>query len=102
MLFQVQAHEVRKCTDVLTKVAEEIQAKQRDMSRDVIEPTVQSSMTETYADCCAEAGPGQFARMKALMHKAVEHSRQSMFAEAAGVLLCHTWPLKQNLLPCNS
>ena len=56
MPFQVQAHEVRKCTDSLTKVAEDIQAKQRDMSRDVIEPTVQGSMTDAYADCCAAAG----------------------------------------------
>ena len=29
----------------------------------------------------------QFACMRMLMHKAVEHSRHSMFAEAAGMLL---------------
>ena len=80
------AHETRKCTDALAKVAEEIQSKQRDMSRDVIEPTVQAAMTDAYADCCAESGSGQFARMRVLMHKAVEHNKSHMFTEAAGLL----------------
>ncbi len=89
LLVQVQAHEVRKCTDLLAKVAEEIQARQRDMSRDVIEPTVQNSMTEGYAACCAEVGSGQFERMKGLMRSTVEHHKSTMFAEAAG-MLCPT------------
>lgn len=84
--MQVQAHEVRKCTDLLSKVAEDIQARQRDMSRDVIEPTVQRSMTGGYAACCAEVGPGQYDRMRRLMTSAVEHHKGSMFAEAAGLL----------------
>ena len=84
LLMQVQAHEVRKCTDVLAQVAEDIQTQQRDMSRDVIEPTVQDAMTDGYAACCAEAGPGQFERMRRLMKSTVERNKSSMFAEAAG------------------
>lgn len=82
----MQAHEVRKCTDMLAQVAEEIQTQQRDMSRDVIEPTVQDTMTEGYAACCAEAGLGQFERMRRLMRTTVERHKSSMFAEAAGLL----------------
>ena len=77
--MQVQAHEVRKSTDLLAKVAEDIQARQRDMSRDVIEPTVQNSMTDGYAACCAEVGSGQFDRMRRLMRATVEHQKGSMF-----------------------
>ncbi|KAL0055055.1 hypothetical protein WJX82_006331 [Trebouxia sp. C0006] len=80
---EVQAHEVRKSTDLLAKVAEDIQARQRDMSRDVIEPTVQNSMTDGYAACCAEVGSGQFDRMRRLMRATVEHHKGSMFTEAA-------------------
>lgn len=96
---QVQAHEVRKCTDVLAKTAEHIQARQRDMSRDVIEPTVQAAMTDAYADCCAEAGPGQYARMRVLMHKAVDANKRTMFAQAAGeaALLLSAHPNKQTV-----
>ena len=83
-MLQVQNQELRKCTDLLTQVAEDIQTRQRDMSRDVIEPTVQDTMTEAYAACCAEAGPGQFERMKRLMKSTVERYKSSMFAEAAG------------------
>ena len=79
----MQAQEVRKCTDVLTQIAEDIQTRQRDMSRDVIAPTVQEAMTEGYAACCAEAGPGQFERMRRLMKSTVERYKSSMFAEAA-------------------
>lgn len=79
----MQAQEVRKCTDVLTQIAEDIQTWQRDMSRDVIAPTVQEAMTEGYAACCAEAGPGQFERMRRLMKSTVERYKSSMFAEAA-------------------
>ena len=82
-MMQVQQQEVRRCTDVLAKVAEDIQTRQRDMSRDVIEPTVQDTMTEAYAACCAEAGPGQFDRMRRLMKSAVQRYKSSMFAEAA-------------------
>ena len=84
---QVQAHETRKCTDLLAKVAEEIQARQRDMSRDIIEPNVQNTMTEGYAACCAEVGSGQFDRMRRLMRATVEHHKGTMFAEAAGKLV---------------
>ncbi len=89
--MQVQAHEVRKSTDLLAKVAEDIQARQRDMSRDVIEPTVQNSMTDGYAACCAEVGSGQFDRMRRLMRATVEHHKGSMFTEAAGIQ--HSWLL---------
>lgn len=81
--MQVQAQEVRKCTDMLAQIAEDIQTRQRDMSRDVIEPTVQDIMSEPYAACCAEAGPGQFDRMRRLMRAAVERHKSTMFAEAA-------------------
>ncbi|DBA74384.1 TPA: hypothetical protein ACH3X1_011148 [Trebouxia sp. C0004] len=83
---EVQAHEVRKSTDLLAKVAEDIQARQRDMSRDIIEPTVQNSMTDGYAACCAEVGSGQFERMRRLMRATVEHQKGSMFTEGAGKL----------------
>lgn len=82
-MAQAQAQEVRKGTDVLTHIAEDIQTRQREMSRDVIEPTVQDTMTEAYAACCAEAGPGQFERMRRLMKSTVERYKSSMFAEAA-------------------
>ena len=75
---------MRKCTDMLAEIAKDIQERQRDMSRDVIEPTVQDTMTEGYAGCCAEAGPGQFERMRRLMRATVERHKSSMFAEAAG------------------
>lgn len=78
---EVQAHEVRKCTDMLAQVAEDIQTRPRNMSRDVIEPTVQDTMTDGYAACCAEAGPGQFERMRRLMKSTVERHKSSMFAE---------------------
>ncbi|KAA6425538.1 MAG: hypothetical protein FRX49_04435 [Trebouxia sp. A1-2] len=80
---ELQAHEVRKSTDLLAKVAEDVQARQRDMSRDVIEPTVQASMTDGYAACCAEVGSGQFERMRRLMKATVQHQKGSMFTEAA-------------------
>ena len=86
LFVQVQAHEVRKCTDMLAQVAEDIQTRQRDMSRDVIEPTVQDTMTDGYAACCAEAGPGQFERMRRLMKSTVERHKSSMFAERLQVL----------------
>ena len=82
-MVQVQAQEVRKCTDVLAQIAEDIQTRQRDMSRDVIEPTVQDTMSEPYAACCAETGSGQYDRMRRLMRAAVERHKSTMFAEAA-------------------
>lgn len=60
------------------------------MSREVIEPTVQEAMTEVYAACCAEAGPGQFKRMQVLMKAAVQQHKDSMFQEAAGIALHHS------------
>ena len=57
------------------------------MSREVIEPHVQNAMTDVYAACCAEAGPGQFQRMRGLMRTAVQQQKDVMFQEAAGALL---------------
>lgn len=80
---QAQAHEAKKSSELIGATSEEIQARQRDMSREVIEPTVQTAMTDAYAACCAECGPGQFQRMRVLMKAAVNQQKESMFQEAA-------------------
>lgn len=84
---QVQANEAKKSFDLIVTTTEEVQTRQRDMSREVIEPTVRDAMTDAYAACCAEVGSGQYDRMRRRMRAAVEQQKDSMFQEAAGDLL---------------
>lgn len=78
--------------------SEEIQARQRDMSWEVIEPTVQNAMMEAYAACCAECGTGQFQRMRTLMKAAVNQQKESMFQEAASMVLLPSYLVAMSCL----
>ncbi|KAL4423152.1 hypothetical protein ABPG77_007805, partial [Micractinium sp. CCAP 211/92] len=56
--------------------------KQRDLSRDVIKPTVKEHMSDVYAACTAEVGSGQFDRMRGAMRAHVEAEKGLMFKDA--------------------
>lgn len=80
--FQMLQQQIAVYRDVLKDAMDETKGKiteqQREINREP-EPHLQLSMLHAYAICVAEAGPGQYNRMKVHMTSQVGQTKDTMF-----------------------
>ncbi|KAK0704199.1 hypothetical protein B0T21DRAFT_353156 [Apiosordaria backusii] len=77
---QLQTH-YQGLIDMANQTIATVQEKQRDASRSFT-PIIQDQMRPAYLACEAEAGPGQYKRMKTIMINHVTQYREAMFRAA--------------------
>ncbi|EFN59293.1 hypothetical protein CHLNCDRAFT_137642 [Chlorella variabilis] len=83
LCHQVLQEEGRRLSEAVDAMLGPVAEKQRDLSRDVIKPTVKEHMSEAYQLCTAEMGGGMFDRMRRHMRCHVEREQGRMFVDAA-------------------
>ncbi|PSC69626.1 tat pathway signal sequence [Micractinium conductrix] len=79
---QAAQEEARRLREGVEAILGPVGEKQRDLSRDVIKPTVKEHMDDVYQQCTAEVGPGQFERMKGHMRGHISGKQVVMFTAA--------------------
>ena len=86
-MLQVLADEGRRLQAGLEGLLGTAGERQRELSREVLSPTVKRHMGDAYTACAEERGPGSFARMKACMAGHVNQEKRVMFKDAGGECL---------------
>ena len=73
------------CKDLSTAAHTQITTRQKDINREFV-PVVAAAMEQVYNDCESETGPGQYARMKAMMSRHVDGVRHQVFNDSTSAV----------------